>query len=301
MMPDPPFPDKGTLSRPDRRCTVRQAPFEGPRKLASAGLGDTGRMQTIMVIGIGAGDPEQVTFQAVRAMERVDVFFVLDKGEVKQELVDLREEILRRYRGDRPFRVVFGRDPERDRAAGAYSDAVHDWRRRRADVCAELIAQELGDGETGAFLVWGDPSLYDSTLPILEDVLARPGFSFAIEVIPGISSVSALAARHRTGLNRVGLPVQVTTGRRLAERWPEGVDDVVVMLDAHQAFADLDDPDLEIFWGAYLGMPDEILIRGRLAEVAARIVEERAEARARKGWIMDTYLLRRRTGDDPAR
>lgn len=42
-----------------------------------------------------------------------------------------------------------------------------------------------------------------------------------------------------------------------------------------------------------MGTPDEILVSGKLAEVAGRIEELRTEARARKGWIMDTYLLRR--------
>jgi precorrin-6A synthase len=258
-------------------------------------------MRTIMVIGIGAGDPDQVTVQAVKALARVDVFFVLDKGEVKRELVDLREEILRRHCGERPHRLVSGRDPERDRGAEAYAEAVHDWRRRRGDVCAEMIDRELGPEETGAFLVWGDPSLYDSTLAILEDVSSRPGMAFDIEVIPGISSVSALAARHRVPLNRVGRPFQVTTGRRLAERWPDDADDVVVMLDAHNAFAGVDGPGVDIFWGAYLGMPDEILISGPLPEVAREIVAAREEACVRKGWIMDTYLLRRSHGDDATR
>ena len=110
-------------------------------------------------------------------------------------------------------------------------------------------------------------------------------------MIPGISSVSALAARHRIGLNRVGRPFQVTTGRRLAEGWPDGVDDVVVMLDAQQAYAAY--PEAEIYWGAYLGTADEILRSGRVAEVAEDITATRAEARERHGWIMDTYLLRR--------
>ena len=96
-------------------------------------------MREIVVVGVGAGDPEQVTMQAVSALNRVDVFFVLDKGEVKQELVDLREEILRRYAKDKDYRVVVGRDPERDRTTSAYVEAVDDWRRRRADVCAGLI------------------------------------------------------------------------------------------------------------------------------------------------------------------
>ena len=79
-------------------------------------------MREIVVIGVGAGDPEQVTMQAVSALKRVDVFFVLDKGEVKQELVDLRSEILRRYAQD--HRVVVGRDPERDRTTSASVEAV---------------------------------------------------------------------------------------------------------------------------------------------------------------------------------
>ncbi len=250
-------------------------------------------MREIVVIGVGAGDPEQVTMQAVSALNRVDVFFVLDKGEVKQELVDLREEILRRYATGKDYRVVVGRDPERDRSSSAYVEAVDAWRRRRADVCAELIASELGEDQVGAFLVWGDPSLYDSTLAILDDILARGELTFEVEVIPGISSVSTLAARHRVGLNQVGRPIQITTGRRLAKAWPEDVDDVVVMLDAQTAFTEHVDQDADIYWGAYLGTPDEILISGPLRDVAAEIETVRAEARDRKGWIMDTYLLRR--------
>jgi len=242
------------------------------------------------VIGIGAGDPEQVTIQAVNAINRSDVFFVLDKGEVKQELVDLRSEILTRY-ANHTYRVVHGQDPERDRTSAAYVEAVDDWRRRRADVCQSMIVSSLGEDQTGAFLVWGDPSLYDSTLAILDDIASRGELEFEVEVIPGISSVSNLAARHRVALNQVGKPVQITTGRRLADAWPDDVDDVVVMLDAQTAFTEHTDAD--IYWGAYLGTPDEILIAGPLAEVADRIVETRAEARRRKGWIMDTYLLRR--------
>jgi precorrin-6A synthase len=256
-------------------------------------------MKKIAVIGIGAGDPRHVTMEAVDALNEADVFFVLDKGPAKQQLLDLRQEILDRYIRDHEYRLVHAPDPERDRiaggsaeAAGAYAEAVADWRRRRADAYERLITSELGQDETGAFLVWGDPALFDSTLPILADLAAR-GVSFELTVIPGISSVSALAARHQVTLNRVGSPVQITTGRRLAEQWPPAADDVVVMLDARAAFEQFATEDVDIFWGAYLGTPDEILISGPLTEVAGRIAAERAEARERKGWIMDTYLLRR--------
>jgi precorrin-6A synthase len=65
------------------------------------------------------------------------------------------------------------------------------------------------------------------------------------------------------------------------------------MLDADCSFRHLPDDELEIHWGAYLAMEDEILVSGRLGDVAEEIVRQRAEARERKGWIMDAYLLRR--------
>jgi len=116
-----------------------------------------------------------------------------------------------------------------------------------------------------------------------------------VESIPGISAVQALAAAHRIPLNRVGGPFTVTTGRRLADEGPPpGVDDVVVMLDAVDAFAALPDGEWDIYWGAYLGTPDEVLVHGPVEDAKGEIVRRRGELRARKGWIMDTYLLRRR-------
>jgi precorrin-6A synthase len=249
-----------------------------------------GRVRKIYVVGIGAGDPEHLTLGAVRVIAQVDAFFLMGKGDEKDSMIALRRDIISSHASGR-HRVVEGRDPARDRTPADYTGTVADWRSRRADVTAELLAA-LGPEETGAFLVWGDPSLYDSTIAILDDLLDR-GLDFAYEVIPGISSVSALAARHRIGLNRVGRPVQVTTGRRLAEGLPEGVDDVVVMLDAQQTFRRYATEDIDIYWGAYLGTPDEITIAGPLSEVAEQISAVRQEARDRHGWIMDTYLLRR--------
>lgn len=265
----------------------------------SVAYGRLGGVREIHVIGIGAGDPEQLTLQAVRALRGTDVFFLLDKGEEKSDLTRLRLDILGAHLREGSYRVVEARDPERDRRAGgtAYSPAVGDWRSARAGIYERMIVEELGDDETGAFLVWGDPALYDSTIGILDEVLARGAVSFAYDVVPGVSSVSALVARHRTGLNRVARPVQITTGRRLAEGFPEGVDDVVVMLDAHQSFRHYADEDIDIYWGAYIGTPDEILVSGPLAEAGPEIERVRAQARERKGWIMDTYLLRRNPGE----
>jgi precorrin-6A synthase len=245
-------------------------------------------MRKLLVIGIGAGDPEYVTIQAVRALNEADVLFMLEKADEQRELIELRHEICSRYIETDGYRVVTAADPPRGRGA----EAVAEWRSRRADVCERLIREELAEGETGAFLVWGDPSLYDGTLVMLEDIAGRGTVEFSYSVVPGISAVSALAARHRVALNRVGGAVEVTTGRRLAEGLPDA-DDVVVMLDGQQAFLDVAEDGLEIYWGAYLGTPDELLVSGPLADVAEEVARVRADARRRKGWMFDTYLLRR--------
>jgi precorrin-6A synthase len=249
-------------------------------------------MRTISVVGIGSGNPEHLTVQAISELNAADVVFMMDKGEDASELAGVRKDILDRYLRQ-PCRIVTAADPRRDRAAEAYADAVRDWRAQRAGIYEQLIAGELGDDGRGAFLAWGDPAIYDSTLPVLADVLARGTVAFEVRVIPGISSVQALAAQHQISLTRTGSPLYLTTGRRLAaEGFPANAGDVVVMLDARAAFAAADDDD-EIYWGAYVGTPDEILISGRVADVADRIVAERQAARERHGWIMDTYLLRR--------
>lgn len=253
-------------------------------------------MRTILLIGIGAGDPRHLTLQAVDAIAATDVFFVLDKGDATAELVAHRRAILERHATPDAHRVVTRRDPERDRDAADYPTAVAAWRSRRADLCEELVRDELPDGGTGAFLIWGDPTLYDGTLDLVTDLAARGTVPLRWEVIPGISSVSALAARHRIPLNRVGGPLQITTGRLLArDGMPDDVDDVAVMLDPHGRFAELDGDDVDIHWGAYLGLPSERLAAGPVTEVAADILAQRDDARRRQGWIMDTYLLRRRT------
>jgi precorrin-6A synthase len=257
--------------------------------------GSIAGVRTVHVIGIGTGDPDHVTVQAIRALSEVAVVFVVDKGEATADLVAVRTEICARHAKGR-WRLVTIDDPPRDRTPADYGAAVAAWHAARAAAWGRAITTELADGEAGAFLVWGDPSLYDSTIRILDAALeaAAPAVPFAYEVVPGISSVQVLAARHRIPLNRVGEPVRITTGRRLAED-PRVDEDVVVVLDGQQAFRSVDG-DVRIWWGAYLGTSEEILVAGRVADVADEIARRRAEARARLGWVMDVYLLRRPPG-----
>lgn len=250
-------------------------------------------MRNILIIGIGAGNPEHLTIQAVKALQRVDVFFITDKGQDKEDLKRLRAQICSRYIEHRRYRTIEVTDPERDRASPDYAAAVDAWHQQRLAIYETLIREQLADNECGAFLVWGDPGLYDSTLRIIGQLAARDGVIFQYEVIPGITSVQALAARHRIALNQIGEPVQITTGRRLARDPSLAAADAVVLLDGECAFRHVSDAQVEIFWGAYLGTPAEIVLSGPLTELAPTIERVRAEARRQQGWIMDTYLLRK--------
>lgn len=250
-------------------------------------------MRKIFIIGIGAGNPDYITVQAINALNQVDVFFLTDKGQEKQDLLRLRKLICQRYVNNKSHRTVEIEDPRRDRAGACYEESVKAWHAERAIVYEKMIRHELGENQCGAFLVWGDPSLYDSTLRIIGGIAAECAVEFEYEVIPGISSIQALTARHRIALNRIGGSVQVTPARRLCQEFPADVEDVVVLLDGECAFKKVKDGEVDIYWGAYLGTEDEILIAGNLQQCRDEIERVRAQARARKGWIMDTYLLRK--------
>ncbi|MEZ2218418.1 precorrin-6A synthase (deacetylating) [Rhizobium sp. RCC_161_2] len=258
-------------------------------------------MRHIYIVGIGTGNPEHLTVQAINTLNKVDVIFIPSKGASKAELAEVRRGICQRYVTNEAIRVIDYAVPVRQTADRSYVQSVDDWHSELSATYERLFQEHIQENGSAAFLVWGDPSLYDSTIRIIERVSARKQVVLDYSVVPGITSIQALTASHRIPLNLVGKPVQITTGRRLAESFPGMVETAVVMLDGEQAFGKIDDPDAYIYWGAYLGTEDEITIAGRLADVSDRIVATRAEARTRHGWIMDIYLLRKgQDFDDPA-
>lgn len=249
-------------------------------------------MIDLALIGIGTGNPDHLTAQAVRAMNQADLILLPRKGDAKSDLIDLRRAICAQLL-TAPVRVVEFDLPVRDAADADYLGAVHDWHAAIAAVWQAQIAAHLPNGGRLALLIWGDPSIYDSTLRIAKRLM-QAGMDVAVRVIPGITSIQALTAAHAIPLNRLGEPVTITTGRMLrAHGWPGDAGTVVVMLDGHCAFAALPPGGIVIWWGAYLGMAHEALIHGPLADAAPRIAAERAALRARHGWIMDVYLMRK--------
>lgn len=272
-------------------------------------------MIQLSLIGIGTGNPDHVTLAGVKALQAADLILLPRKGEGKSDLVDLRRLLCRELLGrealgretsgretsdreslngvERP-RVVEFDLPERDNRID-YLAAVDDWHAAIADVWGELMDTWLPQGGRVAMLIWGDPSLYDSSLRIAGR-LGEGGRQVEVEVVPGITSLQVLTAEHRIPLNALAEPVQITTGRRLRERgWPADAARVAVMLDSGGAFETLPSEGIHIWWGAYLGMDKQCLIQGPLSEVGAAILQRRASLREQHGWIMDTYLLARRS------
>ena len=236
-------------------------------------------MVEITLVGIGTGNPEHVTLEGHRAIAEAALILIPRKA-AKDDLAHLRERIVEDAGSH--ARIAYFDYPARDDSL-PYQERVAQWH----DEIARRWQTAIGNAPSVTLLVWGDPGLYDSTLRIAARL---PGAR--ARVIPGITALQALTAAHAIPFNTVNGPVTVTTGRRLRDHgWPEGAETVVVMLDGECRFQALP-RDLHIWWGAYLGMPEQILDHGPLGETAPRIVATRAEARARHGWIMDTYLLR---------
>jgi precorrin-6A synthase len=226
-------------------------------------------------------------------MRRADVVFLPDKGEEKAGLNAVRLALLERAVPAGGYRLVDFTVPERRAAATPeYPGSIDEWRGKLEAAYRQLFADQLGENDTGAFLVWGDPGLYDGTLGIVEG-MRSDGFPIEVEIVPGISAVQALAAAHRIPLNRAGEAVTITTGRRVAAGEADGLGNFVVMLDNHSAWERFAQEDAQIWWGAYLGTPDQILVAGPVAQVKDEIARVRSAAQRRHGWIMDTYLIRR--------
>jgi len=249
-------------------------------------------MISLDLIGIGTGNPAHLTLQAIDRINAADLILIPTKGADKDDLAGLRRQICAQVLTNPKTQVAEFALPVRDPAITDYRARVDAWHDAIAGIWADTIRANLGDGDRVAFLVWGDPSLYDSTLRIADRVAAL--LPLKVRVTPGITSIQALTAAHAIPLNQINGPVVVTTGRQIRDNgFPPGTDTAVVMLDGELSFRHLDPEGLHIWWTGYAGMENEISLSGPVASVTEAIAEARASARAAHGWIMDIYLLRR--------
>lgn len=269
-----------------------------PEVSASAAVGDGAQAsgekadkRRVRVVGIGSGGLDQITVEAVRALQASD-YAVAARKRPGDPLFTRRIELLGRHAPE--LDLVGVADPERDRSSsststhGDYRGVVLDWHEARALAWEQVFVERPGDV---AIPVWGDPAFYDSTLRILDRIVERGRVPIDVQVLPGISALQVLAARHQLVLHEIGGTITVTTGRRLREVVARGADNVVVMLNSDLPLDGLD--DWHIWWGGNLGDAGETLVAGRVGDVLPDLRGERDRLRAEHGWVMDVYLLRR--------
>ena len=245
----------------------------------------------VTLVGIGAGDPDQLTVEAVEALRSAS-FAIVSRKREDDPLEAARRAIVDRHAPG--LELVAVRDPERDRrpesttSAEGYAAAVDQWHAARSEAYEQVLMERDGDA---VFLVWGDPAFYDSTIRVMERIVRRGNVVVEWSVIPGISALQLLAARHRIVLHDVGQPIVMTTGRRLAEAVQSGADNIAVMLTSRLELGALSTWD--IWWGANLGTASERLVAGRVVDVLPELLSARDSVLAEAGWVMDVYLLRK--------
>ena len=247
----------------------------------------------LFLVGIGTGNPAHITIQAIQQLKAADILIIPRKGDNKSDLANLRYQICNELLAENTPPLFEFDLPVRDET-GPYLSAVETWHDAIANIWADCIktAKQTVDREINSvgLLIWGDPSLFDSSLRIAQRLKPAPN----ITVTPGITAVQALTAAHKIPVNEIGKPFIITTGRQLVETgFPDGIDTAIIMLDGNCAFKTLVMELYHIWWGAYLGMEHEVLIAGNLAKVSDLIVETRKNRRKIHGWIMDSYMLRR--------
>ena len=132
-------------------------------------------MRKVFIIGIGAGNPDYVTVQAINALNEVDVFFIPNKGTEKVALRNLRTEICERFIKKKSYRLVDVKPPKRTKDSSDYKSNVETWHREIEESYEGLLMEELADGQCGAFL----HHVVDIVVPVLrrsaqrEEAVAR--------------------------------------------------------------------------------------------------------------------------------
>ena len=128
-------------------------------------------------VGVGPGDPELLTVKAVRVLREADVVIVPDASSGDKVALNIAKDYLK------DKQIQFVKTPMvRDKAV---MDAAH-------EQAADTICALLDAGKQVAFLTLGDPAIYSTYMYIHQKVLRR---GYAVEVVPGIPSFCAAAAR----------------------------------------------------------------------------------------------------------
>lgn len=155
-------------------CSAIRELFVEHCRLAMEALKTHGKLWGV---GVGPGDPELLTVKAVRVLREADVVIVPDASSGDKVALNIAKDYLKGKQ------IQFVKTPMvRDKAV---MDAAH-------EQAADTISALLDDGKQVAFLTLGDPAIYSTYMYIHQKVLRR---GYAVEVVPGIPSFCAAAAR----------------------------------------------------------------------------------------------------------
>lgn len=237
----------------------------------------------VLIVAIGAGNPDFVTVQAIDARGHVTLFFI-PSGLGMKNHARVRAEITGLYVRNRPFRTAPYREPcsnneDADAAANGFPHA-------------SLSIEEVDASECGAFIAWSALSLIETVWRILQHLRSKGGFDLDYEVIPGNSNIQVLTTAHKVALCNVGRSILTATGRSIAGGFPNNADTIVFMQSAVAT------PDTvfgwnDVHWTLYAGMPDDMLVSGRLREIVDGLEQVRTEALEGRGWVVEPLLRKK--------
>jgi precorrin-2/cobalt-factor-2 C20-methyltransferase len=173
-------------------------------------------------VGVGPGDPELITRKAERILRAVDWIFLPAGGRSGSSFVRRIVGPLGLPEGKfRPISLCMSRGQAEDR--NAYTHAA-----------LEILA-ELRRGKSVAWLTEGDPLFYSTFLHLYNALCRYP--EVRVEIVPGVTSASAAAARAAVPVAQLGERVAVLPAAYGLERLPALLDEfaTVFLLKVHSS------------------------------------------------------------------
>jgi precorrin-2/cobalt-factor-2 C20-methyltransferase len=215
---------------------------------------DRDMVGTFYGVGLGPGDPELITQKAVRVLREVDCIFLPASKNSGSSVA--RRIVAPLHLPESKFRSVglcMGRDRREDQRT--YADT------------ADVIAAEVRQGKSAAWIAEGDPLLYSTFLHVYAEMQERHP-DVRIEIVPGVSSPHAAAARAGMPLAYLDELVALVPAAYALDRVPAVLEEfaTVCLLKVNAVFDRLLEvlpswpQDIEATYLENIGTPEERMI-----------------------------------------